>query len=279
MLFLNLFQLFLLGCPILIAPIIAVSLLIFIKRGIKWFMFLYYGGYIIICCIVVMMLGGLPNSIGVWGGAFIVFMHSLAVKNNKIMVVTAFIYTLCLLILGFSFPYLSLLKQLTPENNNLFFTINEFWMCLFLVRSFHDSIVVRTNEAKHRAVHLQELDLFKSKLYANITHEFRTPLTLIRGNAEEIGEHNNGETTEKVNNIIKCSDKILFLVNQMLNLSKIEEGNVPMHYVQGDLVAFVRFIVGSFQGYAESRKIRLHYEPQCPKLIMDIESEKLEESV
>jgi CheY-like chemotaxis protein/two-component sensor histidine kinase len=65
----------------------------------------------------------------------------------------------------------------------------------------------------------------------------------------------------------------------MLNLSKIEEGHVSQNYVQGDLVGFVRFIVNSFQGYADSRAIGLHFQSQHPELMMDIEMEKLEESL
>jgi signal transduction histidine kinase len=65
----------------------------------------------------------------------------------------------------------------------------------------------------------------------------------------------------------------------MLNLSKIEEGRVPMHYIQCDLVNFVRFVVGSIQGFADLRKIRLHFEPELSQLLMDIEPEKLEESL
>lgn len=277
--FLKKFQLLLLFSPLIWFILITDGLLMIIKRGIKWFLYFYYGGYIILCCILVLMIGGLPNSIGIWGGAFIVFMHALAVKDKRILVVNAFLYFTGLVVIAFSFPYLLPPKEWTPGFNNLGFTVNEFWMCLFLVKSFHDSIVFRTNEAKRRAAHLQEIDAIKSKLYANITHEFRTPLTLIRGNAEEIGERLDGEISEKVNSIVQSSDKILFLVNQMLNLSKVEEGNVPMHYIQCDLVAFVRFIVGSFQGLADLRKIRLHFEPQCPQLIMDIEPEKLEESL
>ena len=275
----GLYKLLLLISPVILYIITMVIAVFIIKRGIKWFFYFYYGGYIIVCTFIILSLGGLPNSLGIWGGAFIVFMHALAVKDKRILLVNAFIYLTGLVTIAILFPYLSVPQEWNPGFNNLAFTINEIWMCLFLVKSFSDSIVVRTNEAKRRAEHLQELDLIKSKLYANITHEFRTPLTLIRGNAEEIGEHHDGETTEKIHSIIRSSDKILFLVNQMLNLSKIEEGNIPMHYVQYDLVAFVRFIAGSFQGYAESRKIRLHFEPQCPQLIMDIENEKLEESI
>ena len=279
LLYFKLFLIFLIAIPVLLVPLITGVLLMFVKRGIRWFQHLYYGGYIIICTLIILAVGGLPYSMGTWGGAFIVFMHTLAIKNKQLIVVTGFIYTICIVIIGSLSASLTPVKEWNPSMNNLLFTVAEFWMCLFLVKSFHDSIVIRTNEAKRLAAHLQELDLLKSKLYANITHEFRTPLTLIRGNAEEIGERHNGEICEKASSIVQSSDKILFLVNQMLNLSKVEEGNVPMRYVQCDLVSFVRFVVSSFQGLAELQKIRLHYEPQCPQLIMDIDSEKLEESI
>ncbi len=273
------FHILLLVSPMAGFIIFTDGLLMIIKRGIKWFFYFYYCGYIILCSILIMAFGGFPTSFGIWIGSFIVFMHTLAIKDKRILFVNAFIYVAGLVVIALSFPYLSLPTELTPGFNNLEFTINEVWMCLFLVKSFYDSIVFRTKEAKRKAEHLQELDIIKSKLYANITHEFRTPLTLIRGNAEEIGEHHKGEIAERANNIVQSSDKILFLVNQMLNLSKVEEGHIPMHYIQCDLVSFVRFIVGSFQGLADYQKIRLHFEPQYPQLIMDIEPEKLEESL
>jgi DNA-binding response OmpR family regulator/two-component sensor histidine kinase len=65
----------------------------------------------------------------------------------------------------------------------------------------------------------------------------------------------------------------------MLNLSKVEEGGFPVHYVQSDLVAFVRLIVDSFRDYATMRKLELHYEPETQQLMMDVDPEKLEESV
>lgn len=279
MLFLKLYKLLLLIAPLLAFMIVTVVLLKIIKRGVKWFLIFYYGGYIVMCCVIVLIEGGLPNSGGVWGGAVICFLLVLGLRNSGFLLTNAVIYFSCLLVIGFSFPFLTLFEELTPPINNVFYTFNEIWMCLFLVKAFYDSIVIKTNEAKSLAKHLQELDLLKSKLYANIAHEFRTPLTLIHGNAEEIAEQHDEETTEKVVRIIQSSDKILFLVNQMLNLSKIEEGGLPMHYVQTDLLTFVRFIAGSFQGYADSRKISLHFDSMLPQLMMDVEAEKLEESL
>ncbi|MFZ5431578.1 MAG: response regulator [Bacteroidota bacterium] len=273
------FQILLVISPLLIAIILTVSLLVILKRAIKWLLYSYYVAYIIICCLIVLEFGGLPWSCGAWGGAFICLTLALGIKNKTVIVVSASVYAICLVIIATFYPWLTPYKQLTPELNNLFFTINEVWMCLFLIKSFYESIIVRTNEASRRAVHFQELDILKSKMYANITHEFRTPLTLIRGNAEEISEHVVGKSAEKAKHIVQNSGKILFLVNQMLNLSKIEEGHMPMHYRQFDLVEFVRLIVGNFQGLADFRRIRIHFEPHVDRLMMDIEREMLGESL
>lgn len=275
----NKLQLLILFAPLVLIMLVPAALLIIIKRGTGIFLNVYYGLYIIICFFIIIKLGGLPNSCGAWGGAFICFMHTLAICRKNVLIVNAFIYILCLIILACSYPYLSPLPDWNPKINNLLFTYSEIWMCLFLVKAFYDSIVTRTREVGEKAKHLQELDSLKSKLYANITHEFRTPLTLIRGNAEEISEQHIAETTEKAKSIIRSSDKILFLVNQMLNLSKIEEGNVPMHYIQNDLVSLVRLVTGTFQGFADLKKIHIHFEAQPARLNMDFEREKLEESL
>lgn len=273
------FKILLISSPLVVAIVFTDGLLMIIKRGINWFMYFYYGGYIILCTSIIIVFGGLPNSCGAWGGAFIVFMHALAIKNKRLLVINAILYLTGLVAIVLAYPYLTPPEQWTPELNNMLFTIDEIWMCLFLVKSFYDSVVARTNQAKRKAEHLHELDQLKSKMYANITHEFRTPLTLIRGNAGEISEHQDGEIREKAKCIIQGSDKILFLVNQMLNLSKVEEGNVPLHYLQTDLVAFVKFVTGEFQGYAEMRKIHLHFESQVERLVMDVEKEMLEGSL
>lgn len=279
LLLLNKLQMLILFSPLLLIMIIPAAFLFIIRRGIGSYPNVYYGIYIIMCFLITVKLGGLPNSCGAWGGAFICFMHTLAICRKRILLVNGFIYISGLIVVVCSYPYLSPIGDWDPQINNLVFTYNEIWMCLFLVKVFYDSIIARTKEAGLKAKHLQELDLLKSKLYANITHEFRTPLTLIRGNAEEITDQHSGEATEKANSIIRSADKILFLVNQMLNLSKIEEGNVSMHYIQSDLVAFARLITGSFQGYADFKKVRLHFETQPARLIMDFEREKLEESL
>lgn len=62
--YLRKFQLLLIISPLLIAIFLTVSLLMIIKRGTKWFLYIYYVGYIILCCLIILKLGGLPWSSG-----------------------------------------------------------------------------------------------------------------------------------------------------------------------------------------------------------------------
>jgi signal transduction histidine kinase/DNA-binding response OmpR family regulator len=200
-------------------------------------------------------------------------------EDTKLLLFVGLLYVVGVLVAGISFPYLQIDEDLAGWKNNLFFAINFGWIGLLIALALYTTIVKGENTAKKREEQLQELDLLKSKLYANIAHEFRTPLTLIKGNAEEIGVQFEDETCDRAKSIVHNSDKILFLVNQMLNLSKVEEGGIPVHYVQSDLVAFVRLIVDSFRNYAEMRKLKLHFEPHLTQLMMDMDAEKLEESL
>ena len=200
-------------------------------------------------------------------------------EDTRLLIFVGILYVAGVLVTGISFPWLQPDETLTGWKNNLFFAINFGWIGIVIALALHSTIVKGENDAKNRARQLQELDVLKSKLYANIAHEFRTPLTLIKGNAEIIGDEHEGEMAERADSIVRNSDKILFLVNQMLSLSKVEGGGVPVHYVRTDLIAFVRLIVDSFRDYAGMRKLELHYEPEFPALMMDIDTEKLEDSV
>ncbi len=122
---------------------------------------------------------------------------------------------------------------------------------------------------------LKELDTFKTRLYTNITHEFRTPLTVISGMADQILEQPT-EWLEAGSRLIKRnSDQLLRLVNQLLELSKLESGHMPLHLVRADVVAFLKYVVESFHSLAESKNIQLEMHGEMPELVMDFDDEKL----
>lgn len=254
-------------------------LLIIIRKWSRWFVYTVFSTYIALIFCIIISLGGFASSAGLLMVAYFFLLTAQWMEDTRLLIFVGILYVIGVLVTGISFPWLQPDETLTGWKNNLFFAINYGWIGIVIALALYSTIVKGENAAKSRARQLQELDLLKSKLYANIAHEFRTPLTLIKGNAEDIGDAHEGEIAERAKSIVRNSDKILFLVNQMLNLSKVEEGGIPVHYVQSDLVAFLQSIVVSFREYANQRKLELHYEPGFPALMMDIDPEKLEESV
>ncbi len=122
---------------------------------------------------------------------------------------------------------------------------------------------------------LKELDSFKTKLYTNITHEFRTPLTVILGMVEQIKK----KPEEAAKLIKRNGQNLLNLVNQMLDLSKLESGNLKLDLIQADIVSFLLYVAESFQSLAESKDIRLMAYAETDKLQMDYDEEKLKQVI
>lgn len=120
------------------------------------------------------------------------------------------------------------------------------------------------------AQRLRELDELKNRLYTNITHEFRTPLTVIMGMANEIDD-------ERVKKLInRNSENLLRLINQILDLSKLESGKMKLHLVQGDIIAYLQYLTESFLSAAEAKQIRLSFYPEVSTLMMDFDEEKIQ---
>jgi signal transduction histidine kinase/DNA-binding response OmpR family regulator len=126
---------------------------------------------------------------------------------------------------------------------------------------------------------LRELDEVKTKLYTNITHEFRTPLTVIQGVTTRIRNEGEKLDSKKIIDdthiVNRNSAQLLTLVNQMLDLRKLESGQLPVRMVQGDVVIYLRYLLESFHSLAEAKDIGLHFLNDERELIMDYDPEKL----
>lgn len=269
-------QLFLLISPLFLHLFFMGILVLIFKRGIKWFLYIAYSGYIIICCLIILKMGGFYNSSGVWGGAFITYLLAIILKNRPLLITNSIIYMGCILVIALNHRNLTPLEVLTPQLNNLFFTINEIWMCLFLVKSFYDSLVKKMHEAIRKAGYLQELNILKSRFYSGQADKMRTPLTLIALRAQEAAENHAGRVKEYADSIIRNSKKILLLINQLQDLSNLEEGNIIPVYSQCIVPELIRYWVNSLQGLADAKKIQIHMEAADSCLMADIETEKLE---
>ncbi len=122
---------------------------------------------------------------------------------------------------------------------------------------------------------LKELDKMKSHFFTNISHELRTPLTIISGMTDRIGE-NPEKWLKKGRRMIKRnSDNLLNLVNQILDLRKLESGKLKLDLIQSDVIGYLKYIVESFHSLAENKDIQLHFQSVEPEVLMDYDSEKM----
>jgi len=134
---------------------------------------------------------------------------------------------------------------------------------------------LRRRLALAEAVRLRELDEFKSRFYTNITHEFRTPLTVIQGMADAIGERAKQSFDTELDIIYRNSRQLLNQINRLLDLSKMDAGRLDLQLVQDDILPYLRYITESFHSYANTKDIRLHFLCPCKELVMDYDPEKL----
>lgn len=122
---------------------------------------------------------------------------------------------------------------------------------------------------------LEELDILKSHFFTNISHEFRTPLTVINGMADQIHENPSKWVDKGIQMIKRNSQNLLNLVNQILDLRKLESGKLSLNLVQANIVQFLRYLTESFHSMAESKKISLSFNSAEEEIFMDYDGEKI----
>lgn len=113
---------------------------------------------------------------------------------------------------------------------------------------------------RFQAERLQELDQLKSRFFANISHEFRSPLTLIMGPLEKISDKLKGSELRDETSLMKRNaEKILRLINQLLDLSRLESGKMLLRVKEQNIVQFLKESLLSFGALAESKNITLSF--------------------
>jgi signal transduction histidine kinase/DNA-binding response OmpR family regulator/ligand-binding sensor domain-containing protein len=155
-------------------------------------------------------------------------------------------------------------------------------------RHLESIVKERTHEIKEKNIQLEvqseklkEMDKVKSRFFANISHEFRTPLTLIMGPLEQMLSREQPDTTDgkekkKLKLMLRNSQRLLNLINQLMDLSKFESGKMKLKVSPQNIVAFVKGITASFEIAAEQHELDLQFQAQEDSIILYFDSEKLE---
>ena len=124
----------------------------------------------------------------------------------------------------------------------------------------------------------QEIDQMKTRFLANISHEFRMPLTLILGPVDRWIKRIKDKDLKMDLNVIRSNgERLLKLVNQLLDLSRIESGKLVLHVKQLDIVPFVNRVVQTFESRAKIKNISLDMDSERDSIMMAVDPEKLDD--
>jgi len=153
---------------------------------------------------------------------------------------------------------------------------------LFLLMRFNSSWIRVKNQLlmeRNEKEQIEKLNQMKLGFFTNISHEFKTPLTLILGNLDNLKNSGNLKQSETLSNIEKNAQRLLILINQLLEFRKAENGLMNLQTSKGNIVLFISGIKENFDEFARSNNI--HFNLMSDENIPDIwfDPEKIEKIV
>jgi len=145
------------------------------------------------------------------------------------------------------------------------------------IRSQNVVLNQQNKKIEDQTEQLQEAAKTKSRFFANVSHEFRTPLTLILGPVENlINESKRPAERQQLTLVKNNTTRLTRLVNQLLELSKLEAGNITLEYVYEDIVQFLKLIAFAFQSLADQKKISVTFKNEPASVLTKFDRDKLE---
>lgn len=131
-------------------------------------------------------------------------------------------------------------------------------------------------EEANKIRHKEELDKMKFTFFTNVSHELRTPLTLILTPLETlIDEEKDSNLKNRLQLIYRNGQRLLNLVNQLLDFRKIEMGGEKLELKMNDIIPFIEDIVRQFNDLALEKDIELTFESTVDRLFISFDHEKL----
>lgn len=224
---------------------------------------------------VMIKLGGIPTSAGlIFAGIANVF---ATVPRQRTWFPIAMFSLFCLMVvlLVVLRPWLHVPGQITPALNSIMFGVMAIFLTgaslVFVLQFIREQRKLEELEARN----LKEINEFKDRFFTNITHEFRTPLTIIDGMASLIEAQPEKWSGTGLQKIKTNSAILLQLVNQMLNLARTEAGAITVNFVRRDINKYLAYLIEQFSSEASRKEIELSFKSTEDSFEMDFDPEKL----
>ena len=149
-----------------------------------------------------------------------------------------------------------------------------------IVQQRTKEIEEKNRQLEEQSEKLWEMDRVKSRFFANISHEFRTPLTLITGPLEQMLSESRLPGDEKnLRLMLHNSHRLLNLINQLLDLSRFESGKMMLRTGKQNVISFLKSIAAAFESLADQKNIDLIFSPGQDNITLYFDVEKLEKVI
>ena len=150
----------------------------------------------------------------------------------------------------------------------VFYVLFFLTVLVVVIRAYTNHIRLKSSldSVEREKRYLQELNEMKLNFFANISHELKTPLTLITSQLEAISRQNNlpAPFSKKILNVLRNTDKMNRLIGEILDFQKQENQSFRLHLGLYDLVSHVREVCVPFREYAVSQGVLLHIVSRLP---------------
>jgi signal transduction histidine kinase/DNA-binding response OmpR family regulator len=170
------------------------------------------------------------------------------------------------------------------RNRLLFISLGVLILMLFAFIYFRNRQKIKEQQTKleaqmehAEAERLREIDKIKSTFFANISHEFRTPLSLIVSPLDQMIQGTFKGDKEKYYKIMHRNGKrLLELVNQLLDLSKLESGKLKLEARYGDLSKLIQILVFSYESLSDKKNIQIKLVSESEAMMCYFDRDKVE---
>lgn len=163
------------------------------------------------------------------------------------------------------------------KRNKKMFSDNELTL-LSIIAVQAGQIIKNSQMQREAMIQMKEAEIaeLKSRFFTNISHEFRTPLTLILGPAEKLLSESQSDDILKQAGLIKRNAiRLLGLINQLLDLSKLEAGKLKLEASLSNIVLFIKGVTQSFESLAEQKDIMLKVVAEKENMEIYFDKEKM----
>lgn len=164
----------------------------------------------------------------------------------------------------------------------IYFTI--IIVLVLIYRKITIQKILQRNEIeneRYQRIKLEELDKMKSEFFSNISHEFRTPLSLIINPLEILAKDSEtpGKNKEKIDLVLKSSKRLLKLTNELMDFSKIEKKSLIPYFQETEFISFTKEIFKLFENFADINHIDYKFNNSTDQVIIPIDRNMTEKVI